>query len=362
MKQIIKNAKAFYKDEIDDFVTYSYLSEKAKDPELKDILKKIAEIEKNHAQFWKSFLEKRDEKVPQTKHSKLKLFLLSMLSKVINPVFVVSFLELGESGAVRKYYDFLRKESIHEDEKEEIKKIIIDELEHETTFAKETQKLGVSNIRDFVLGMNDGLVEILGVVTGLSAVYLNNPFMVAISGLIVGIAGALSMGIGAFISVRSQRQVNEGIKEKLEIIFDIRPEKAVDEFKERLVETGIPDEVAEEISLKLGKEKNSLKKLLVEEVTENEIKSGLFTGFAYLIGVLFPVLPYFFSSSSITALPFAVLFAGLALTVVATVISVLSGINIKKKILEMVLTAFLAAALSYGFGTLMQSIFGINVE
>ncbi|ACO03977.1 MAG TPA: rubrerythrin family protein [Persephonella sp.] len=362
MRQIVEYAKEFYKDEINDFVTYSYLSEKAKDPELKKILKEIAEIEKSHAQFWKDFLQKRGEKIPETAHSKIRLFLLSVLSKIINPVFVVSFLELGESGAVKKYYDFLKKESIDEEEKEKIKKIIVDELEHETTFSKETQKLGVSNIRDFVLGMNDGLVEILGVVTGLSAVYLNNPFMVAISGLIVGIAGALSMGIGAFISVRSQRQVNEGIKEKLEIIFDIRPEKAVDEFKEKLVETGIPEKLAEEISSKLGKEKNSLKKLLVEEVTENEIVSGLFTGFAYLIGVLFPVLPYFFSPTSITALPFAVLFAGLALTVVATVISVLSGINVKKKILEMVLTAFLAAGLSYGFGSLMQSIFGINID
>jgi len=362
LKQIVEFAKEFYKDEILDYTTYSYLSDKTKDPDLKKMLRDIACIEKTHAQFWKDFLEKRGENVPEISYSKFRLFLLSLLSRVINPVFVVSFLELGEAGAIRKYYSFLKKGSVNKDEKEKIKKIIIDEIEHETIFAKETEKLGVSNIRDFVLGMNDGLVEILGVVTGLSAVYTNNPFIVAVSGLIVGIAGALSMGIGAFISVRSQRQVNEGIKEKLEIIFDIRPEKALEDFQDKLINTGIPKELAEEISYKLGKEKSSLKKLLVEDVTENEIKSGLFTGFAYLIGVLFPVLPYFITFSSLVALVLAVISAGVALSIVAIVISVLSGINMKKKILEMVLTAFLAAGLSYGFGTLMQSIFGINID
>ncbi|WP_457642040.1 VIT1/CCC1 transporter family protein [Persephonella sp.] len=361
MEKVINFAKEFYLDEIKDYITYISLSQQTKNEDLKITLQQIAQIEKGHAEFWKEFLEKRDEKVPEAKLNRLRLFLLKLIAKFINPVFLVSFLELGETGAVKKYYQFLQEGAIDDYEKERIKRIIIDELEHETTFAKETEKLGVSNIRDFVLGMNDGLVEILGVVTGLSAVYINNPFMVAISGLIVGIAGALSMGIGAFISVRSQRQVNEGIKEKMEIIFDISPEKAVHEFKNKLVESGIPEELAQEISQKIGKEKNSLKKLLVEEVTENEIRSGLFTGFAYLFGVLFPVLPYFFASSSLIALPFSVTFAGLALTVVATIVSVLSGINVKKKILEIVLTAFFAAGVSYIFGSVMQSIFGINI-
>jgi len=95
----------------------------------------------------------------------------------------------------------------------------MDEIEHEEIFSKSKQLLHVENLRDFILGMNDGLVEILGAVTGLSAAYVNNPFMVAISGLIVGVAGALSMGIGSFISVRSQREMNEGNKETDETSF-----------------------------------------------------------------------------------------------------------------------------------------------
>ena len=357
----IKLAKQFYIDEMNDFFTYTEIAKSVKDTQLKNVLLKIAKMEEEHASFWKEFLEKRGETVPEVSVNKLKIRFLQIIAKFINPVLVISFLEIGEASAFQKYYKFLKEADLSEEEKQFLKKIILDEIEHETIFAKKTENTGISNIRDFVLGMNDGLVEILGVVTGLSAVYMNNPFVVAISGLIVGVAGALSMGIGAFISVRSQRQVNEAIREKLQIIFDIAQERAIEEFKEKLLETGIPEDLAEEISKKLGTNKEAIKKLLIKETNENEIVSGLFTGFAYIFGVFFPVLPYFIAPSSLIALPFSILFAGLALAIVATIIATLSGISIKKKIMEMVFSAFFAAGVSYLFGSLMQNLFGINI-
>jgi len=356
-----KSAVHFYVMEMGDYYTYLSLAEGISDKDLSEKIKKIAYMEKEHALFWKEFLEKRGIKPPETGKPALKILLMRLMSKFINPVVVISFFELGESGAIKQYYRFLKNEPLPEEERQKLKKIILDEIEHETFFARQINEKGVSNIRDFVLGMNDGLVEILGAVAGLSAVYLNNPLMVGVSGLIVGMAGALSMGIGAFISVRSQRQVNEAQKEQMEVIFDIAPERAVEEYRRRLTESGIPPEVAQEISDRLGRNKEAISKLLIEETDENEIKSGLFTGFAYLVGVFFPVVPYFFAPNSYIALPFSVLFAGLALTFVAIIISVLSGISVKKKVLEMVVSAFTAAAIAYGFGTIMQSIFGINI-
>ena len=57
----------------------------------------------------------------------------------------------------------------------------------------------------------------------------------------------------------------------------------------------------------------------------------------------------------------AVLLAGLALSVVGTVISVRPGISLKKKVIEMVLSAFATATIAYGFGKLIQSVFGLAV-
>jgi len=209
--------------------------------------------------------------------------------------------------------------------------------------------------------MNDGLVEILGAVTGLSAAYAGNPLLVAVSGLVVGIAGALSMGIGAFISVRSQRQVNQGTRQRMEVLFGVAPERAVDEFRDKLREAGLPEDISEEVASRVGTRRESLSKLLLEDVTENEWRSGLFTGAAYLFGVLFPVLPYFLADSALTALVGSVFFAGLALATVGGFIALVSGIDLRTKILEMVISGLGAAALAWLFGLLMQNVFGISV-
>ena len=363
--KLIQDAKEFYINEINDHYMYVSLAHIEKDEDLKNDLLKIANMEKKHAQFWKKFIEKRGGNVPDVKPGKIKTFLLKLLRKLFNPLLVVSFLEIGESAGFQRYYKFLKEQSINLDDYEQnaLKNIILDEIAHETIFKeKESSLAGLSNIRDFVLGMNDGLVEILGAVAGLSAVYVYQPQMVAVSGLIVGMAGALSMGIGAYISVRSQRQVNEALREKMEILFDVSPESALRELELRLKEAGLTEEIIKDVVEKLGKNKEAIKKLLIRETDENEVLSGLFTGFAYLFGVFFPVLPFFFAPTSYIALPFSILFAGLALSLVATVISVLSGISVKKKIIEMVLSAFGAAGIAYVFGTIMQQVFGINID
>ncbi|RMD46870.1 MAG: rubrerythrin family protein [Aquificota bacterium] len=358
--EYVKKAKEFYINEINDYLFYKTLAEKVKNEDLKKNLLKISNMEKRHADFWKMFLESRNKKIPEVKISKLREKVALILNRLTNPAVVVSFLELGEAGGVKEYYEFLNSGSLTGKEKEILKRIIVDEISHETFFAKEAEKFGLSNIRDFVLGMNDGLVEILGAVSGLSAVYINNPFIVAISGSIVGIAGALSMGIGAFISVRSQKQVNKAQNEKMKILFEVSPEKALNELGSYLSRLNLPKDIIKKV-LDNVEDKAALAKLLIKEENENEIKSGLFTGFAYLFGVLFPVLPYFFAPSSMVALPLSVLFAGLALATVGFFISLLSGINVKKKILEMVIAGFSAAGLSYIFGKIMQAIFGIDI-
>ncbi len=170
---------------------------------------------------------------------------------------VTSLLEMGERDAVKKYYRFLTEYSseMSEDERERLKSVILDELEHEKFFREEEKTFHTENIRDLVLGMNDGLVEILGAVTGLSAVYPNRPELVGISGLIVGgVAGALSMGIGAFISVRSQRQVNEALREKMEVLFRVSPREGQGRDNGKANgRGGLPKEIAEKTAEELAR-------------------------------------------------------------------------------------------------------------
>ncbi len=358
---LVEMAKGFYQDEINDHLTYQELVGESQKTEFDADIRRIALMERRHADFWKAMLEAQKEALPFVRVNRVRLWILRLLRFIINPVLLVSLLELGETSAVKRYIYFFNHADLNARQRARLKQIILDELEHETYFKQTAQSLGASNLRDFVLGMNDGLVEILGAVTGLSAVYPHNPLLVGVSGLIVGIAGALSMGIGAFISVRSQRQVNEGARARMEALLVIDPQRAVRTYQGELIASGIPAPLAEETARTLGKNQGALTNLLLPSSNgDNELRSALFTGGAYLVGVIFPVLPYFLMSSALVALPLSVLLAGLSLTVVASLVAMLSGIPIREKALEMVVSGFAAAGLSYGFGSLMRSVFGVG--
>ena len=355
---ILALAKKFYQNEMKDALVYEYLGHVEKDEKLKNKLLGLANIERRHAEFWKKFVEKRGDKVRDVKLSAFKKFSLRFLKFFLGSVYIVSLFEATESSTVSTYYDFYKNYKLSKEEKKELGNIILDELEHEKIFEKEKKILHAENIRDLVLGMNDGLVELLGAVTGLSAVYVNNPIIVGLSGLIVGVAGSLSMGIGTYVSVRSQRQVNEGARKRLSIIFSLSYERAKKEVKEKLEEMGLSEDVSDTASdyiVKKGKPENIIPK---EDI--NEGRSALYTGLAYILGVFFPVIPYFFAPTSYIALPFSVLLAGLALAIVSAIISVMSGISIKRKVAEMVVLGLGAAGLSYMFGYIISVFFGAS--
>jgi VIT1/CCC1 family predicted Fe2+/Mn2+ transporter len=350
----------FYRDEITDHVSYQALAEGERNPRLREVLARSAGMELKHSSFWKRYLESHGARVPAPRARWLRIALLRLLQKLFNPVLLVAALELGESRALKAYFRCLKTLDLDAHGKKALRGIIFEEIEHEVTFRRESEKLGLTNVRDFVLGMNDGLIEVLGVVVGLSAVYSSSPLTIAVSGLIVGVAGAISMGIGAFISVRSQRQVNEGTRDRMEVLFDVAPERAVEEYKDKLIGSGVPDSIAADIATQLGVKSDTLSRLLLTETPENELRSGLFTAAAYLVGAFFPLVPYFFVSQAFTALFVGFVLAALALSGVAAVISMFSAIPVKKKALEMVLSAFVAAGLSYAFGRLLQSLAGVS--
>ncbi|TCK17389.1 VIT1/CCC1 family predicted Fe2+/Mn2+ transporter [Thiogranum longum] len=354
-------ARHFYLDEMNDHITYRTLAGGVRDPHLAQLLQRVADTELHHANFWAGLLRQHDQLVPKVQPKRLRLWVLQLLLRLVGPVWLVSALELGETGAAHTYYRVWNEGVLNDEERNSLRDIIIDELEHESSFREEQNASALGNVRDFVLGMNDGLVEILGTVTGLSAAYAGNLLLVAVSGLVVGVAGALSMGIGAFISVRSQRQINESTRARMEILFAVSPQRAVEEYRERLQGSGLPEDISVEVAERLGTQQDVLTKLLFQDSPENEWRSAFFTGGAYLFGVAFPVLPYFLADSSQQAVLGSIGFAGLALALVGAMIALVSGISLRGKIMEMVVSGFSAAGLAYLFGYIMQALFGVGV-
>jgi len=354
-------ARDFFRAEMTDHATYAALARHARRPAVARLLERVAQMERGHARFWESVLSARGESPPAFRPPRLRIALLELLARLFSPLLLVSLLEMGENHAARQYQEVLRSGRLTDKEADRLRRIVVDELEHERLFHRQSRAAGLSNVRDFVLGMNDGLVEILGAVTGLSAAWPGNPLAVAVSGLVVGVAGALSMGIGAFISVRSQRQVDEADRERLDLLFSVAPEKAREAFAERLDEAGLPPELATEVAERLGDNSQALARLMSRPSEADEWRSAAFTGAAYLFGVLFPVLPYFVAERSAGALIGSVLFAGLALAGVGALIALFSGISLRTKVAEMLISGLSAAGLAWLFGRLMQNLFGVAV-
>ena len=126
------------------------------------------------------------------------------MCRVLGLTLTVKLMEAGEREAIRSYGVLLEIPYLTSEETEKLRKILEDEVLHEQELIEEEEAFKdiLGHIRDAVLGMSDGLVEVLSVTAGLAGAY-GNPLSVAIGGTIVGIAGALSTGIGAFTSVRA---------------------------------------------------------------------------------------------------------------------------------------------------------------
>ena len=151
------------------------------------------------------FLKKRGISV-KSDISMFKVNFLALLFRILGIGLTLRILEIGERDAIDMYSNLLESEELSEEEKRAVRKILEDELIHENDFLEEETKFKdfINHVRDAILGMSDGIVEILSVSAGLAGAY-GNPLPVAIGGTIVGIAGALSMGISAYSSARAQK-------------------------------------------------------------------------------------------------------------------------------------------------------------
>jgi len=151
--------------------------------------------------------------------------------------------------------------------------------------------------------------------------------------------------------------VNEGIRKRLQIIFSVSKRRAEEEIRERLVEMGLTEDLAKNAAEKIAQDKNSIKSLVPREES-SELRAAVYTGLAYIMGVFFPVILYFLTSTIYIALPLSVIFAGLTLAIVSTIISIISGISVRKKVAEMIILDLGAAGLSYLVASLMNLLFG----
>ncbi len=282
-----KAFERFQQDEIDGYHTYLKLSQKIKDKENAEILAHIASDEKSHYNLIKKYSGK--EIAP----NKLKVWWFFMLAKVFGITFGVKLLERREDKAQKAYSKYM-------DKFPEFKKIIEHEEEHEQRLIGLLQEERLKYVGSVVLGLNDALVELTGSLAGFSLA-MQNSKVIAMAGLITGIAASFSMAASDYLSQKAE-----------------------------------------------GESKDAM-------------KSSLYTGAAYIVTVALLILPYLLLDNYLLCLGITLSIAILIILAFNYYIAIAKDLNFKRRFAEMALISLGVSALSFFIGYAVKNLFGIDI-
>jgi len=157
---------------------------------------------------------------------------------------------------------------------------------------------GGGGVRDVIFGANDGLVSILALIAGVyGAITESHPILIA--GIAGAVAGAISMGAGAYLSAKSEKEVTEKESDRK----GIRRKGTPEDEKEQLVRfyqaRGFKKQEAEAIADRVASEMESRAEHtigeevgLTSEGSWPPVKAALFTGLSFAVVSIIPVLPF----------------------------------------------------------------------
>lgn len=277
---------AFQKNELTEHLIYNKLASRIKDENNKKILKKIANEEKAHHDFFKLYTN--EDVTPNS----TKVFFYYWISLIFGLTFGIKLLEKGEENAQESYSHVM-------DIIPEIKNLIADEDAHEHALINLIEEEKLEYVGSIVLGLNDALVELTGALAGFTLA-LQNTRLIALAGLITGIAASFSMAASGYLAKKS-----EGDK--------------------------------------------------------NALRASAYTGSAYIITVALLILPYLLFQSYYLCLILTLILAILIILGFTYYISVAKDLPFRKRFLEMALISLGVSAITFGIGILIRRFLGINI-
>ncbi len=275
------------KNEITEYHIYSKLSSLIKNEHNSQVLRQIAQDELRHHDELKEFTG--TDKKPNI----LKVYFYTLISIIFGITFGIKLMEKGEKGAEKLYRELGK--SI-----EDFRRISREEDKHEKELVGIIEEERLQFVGSMVLGLNDALVELTGTLAGLTFA-LKDTRLIALAGLITGIAASLSMAASEYLSTRAEQESNRALK------------------------------------------------------------SALYTGGAYVFTVAFLVLPYLVFTNYLVSLAFTIAAAILIILVFNFYISVARDLPFRERFLEMAGISLGVAVISFVIGYLIRLFIGVDV-
>ena len=275
------------RNEITEHLVYAELARATKDPANRRVLERISADEKKHYGILKRYT------LVDAKPKFLMKWIYILISRILGTTFGVKLMEAGDSLAQRNYRTIAKSLPA-------LNRVAKDEDRHEKMLLQALDEEYLQYVSSIVLGINDALVELSGAMAGLTFA-LQNGKLVALAGIITGVAAALSMGASEYISKRH------------------------------------------------------------EGGDQSPVKASVYTGIAYMLTVAFLVFPYLVLSNPFAALAWMLGNVLLVILGFTFYISVAQEAPFKSRFLEMAGLSLSVSVLSFGIGLLAKHLLGVDV-
>ncbi|MBS1193746.1 MAG: Rubrerythrin family protein [Methanomicrobiales archaeon] len=274
-------------EEITEHAIYSGLARITAEPHNRQVLEKTAAVEYQHYEYWKRLTGK--DLAPE----RLRVTFFLLICRVLGITFGIKLLERGERRIQQVYRDLSVKIP-------DLERILQDEKDHERELIGLIDEERLKYTGSVVLGLNDALVELTGALAGFTFA-LQNAQIIAVAGLITGIAAAFSMAAAEYLSTKS------------------------------------------------------------EGGGKDPIRAAMYTGIAYIITVMVLIAPFLLLSNLYVSLAVTLVIALLVILFFSYYISVARDLSFRKRFLEMAGISLGVAALSFLMGILVRTFLGVNI-
>jgi vacuolar iron transporter family protein len=308
-------ARRLVLDEIFDLSLYRALREVAP-ASMRPTFDALIPVETRHVAFWQQFFGLR-ELTALDPGRRIKLSVIVAACRLLGASAIHLVLEAIEVHGIKKYLDVWARYGTGP-VGGAVREILEDEFKHEDLVVSGDggeRRINPEKVRNVFLGLNDGLVEILGAVSGFFAAF-SSSMAVVTAAFTVGVAGALSMAAGAYIGAGSEAEL-----------------RATEEARRRF----------------LGED-------VVSEPGDHPLGAAGTVGLGYFIGAIVPVLPILFGAR--TVLP-TVLTGGAMIVAVSAIVAFISGMDVRRRILLNVAITGLAVIVTYAIGLLAKAALGV---
>ncbi len=367
----LATVQKMWRREVEAATTYRLLAGRERDEHRRSILIRLADQEDTHATRWAERIRLATGHAPDRSEVERGL---SWFQRVGDPNVVLHRLEQEETWAEEEYDRLLARLSDPAD-RQIAEEAMLEERDHavvlrtlaggamptprstlDTILHRERWHIrGTGWIGDAIYGVNDGLGAVFGIVSGMAG-YTGGSEVVLAAGLAGTLASALSMGAGAYLASKSEREVYESevARERAEIEEDPHEELLELELFHQL--KGFSAEEARAMAERIQHEPKQFLRTLVheelglsEETFPNPLRSTISATASTAIGGFIPIIPFFFT-------------VGMPAVIASFVISTLAhfAVGASKALvttrpwwatgLEMTMVGIIEAAVTYGLG------------